>query len=244
MSRLIRIGLVWLLGAMLLPVASRADVITWNFSDDNGDFDTGTPLNLSVSAFSVGNVNGALPANDPITSTSASSGYGGASGTFNIGNAARVGSLNTQTSAYYEVTFASSAGYTLAITDFDFAARSMSNGGPMTFALRSSLDGYSSNAFTATLSSNNTWAVRNNTFNAPITSGDAITLRLFAYNGVGSAVPGTINSRLDDIAITADAIPLAAEAAVPLPGAILAGPLLFGLVGIVRRGRRRRRSVA
>src|SRR6476660_4890202 len=81
---------------------SMAQTICWNFSDGTANPST-TITGVTSSALVQGNNNGTTPF---ITTTSASSGYTGASGTSNAGWAARAGALNTASlgSAYAEFT--------------------------------------------------------------------------------------------------------------------------------------------
>lgn len=217
----------------VLGFTSRADAvpIVWNFGDDNAVFDTGTPSGFTVGAFSIGNTFGTVA--DPVNASSASSGYPGATGTGNIGNAVNIGALNTATSAFYTVTFTPDAGNALTISGFDFGARSTGTG-PQAFSLRSDLDGFAADIITGTIANNSAWAYFDT---APFTLtgavDQAITLRLYTFNGTGSPASSTINSRLDDITIEV-------SAAIPEPSTVagLGAALVAAGVWGVRRRRR------
>ena len=216
------------LSALLVGSVSQAAVIGWNFSDDDAVFDTGTPVNFTISPFSIGNTFGTVA--DPVNPTSPSTGagtYPGASGTGNIGNAVNIGALNTATSAFYSVTFTPSSGFSIQLADLDFGTRSTGTG-PQGYALRSSVDGFATDVLTGTIANNSNWSFKDNTFGVftgPL--GVAVEFRLYTFGGTGSPTSGTINSRLDDISISVDAIP-EPSAAVALVGGV-------GLIGLLRR---------
>lgn len=209
--------------------------IGWNFTDLNGTFDTGTPLNFSISALTIGNSFGTVAA--PFSSTSPSSGagaYTGNSGTGNVGNAQRTGALATGASGsgYLEFTVTPFSGYQITLSDFDFGVRSTATAA-QAYSLRSNSDSFGSDIVTGTIANNSQWAFKNNSFSSTVFSVDqAVTFRLFGYNGTGSPGSGTINSRFDDISVTLGAT------AIPEPStyaAILGGVALVGVVGARRR---------
>jgi hypothetical protein len=159
---------------------------------------------VTVSAISQGNNNGTTTL---ITNSSASSGYTGASGTYNAGAAARTGVLNTAASgsAYFEFTVTPAAGNAFILTGISFGARSTSTG-PQAYTLRSSLDGYATSIATGTIANTSAWALKsNNSLAVSSAAGAAITFRLYGYNGTGSASAGTANWRVDDITLTGSA---------------------------------------
>ena len=174
--------------------------IGWNFTDLNAVFDTGTQLNFTVGSISIANSFGSVTT--PISSTSASSGYTGATGTGNIGNAVNNAAFSTSTSPYTTVTFTPDSGYSLQITKVDFGMRSTATGAT-SYALYSSVDNYASPVFTGTNTANSAWTLKTNAafaLNGAVNT--PVTLRLYTYGGASNAGSGTINTRLDDIAIT------------------------------------------
>jgi len=209
----------------LAAVSSQAATLIWNFTDDNATFDVGTPVDFTISPLSVGNSLGTVA--DPVNSTSSSSGYTGSTGTGNIGNAYSTGSLSTAR-GYIEFTVTPSAGFTFSLSDMDFGARSTSTG-PQGYALRSSADSYATDIFSVTVANNSVWTLKDNTFTAfeSAVAGEAVTFRLFGYNGTGSPGNNTINGRIDDISLTITAV--------PEPSAAFLGGL--GVLCLLRRRR-------
>jgi hypothetical protein len=160
-----------------------------------------TSTKITASVVSQGNNNGTTTL---ITNSSASSTYTGASGTYNAGVAARTGALNTATSgsAYFQLTLTPTAGNAISLTGISFGSRSTATG-PVAYAIRSSLDNYASNIATGTLTANSSWLLASA---SGITlsggTGTAVTLRIYGFNGTGSAAANTANWRIDDITIT------------------------------------------
>ena len=162
---------------------------------------SGSNANLTLGTWANGNSNGTVTL---ISTTSASTGYTGASGTSNFGVAARVGvlSVGTSGSAYFEITLTPAAGYTVTLTDFSMGSRSTSTG-PQAYSIRKSTDTYSTDVATGTLTNNSTWVLRSNTgLSAQSAAGTAITFRIYGHNGTGTPSSGTANWRVDDIKMT------------------------------------------
>ena len=156
---------------------------------------------ITVSSLTQGNNNGTTTL---ITNSSASTGYTGASGTFNATVAARTGALNTATSgsAYFAFTVTPSAGNAVSLSGISFGVRSTSTG-PLNYVLRSSLDGYVSNIAAGTIINNSTWALKTHSGLAVSAAiGTPITFRLYGYGGTGTAATGAANWRVDDINLT------------------------------------------
>ena len=191
--------------SLLTSTAFSQTTVTWNFGTASGTASptSGTPVsNLTISDMTIGNSFGAVAT--PISTTSASSGYTGSTGSYNIGNAAKVGSLVTGAggSAYFEFTLTPAAGYSVSLSALNFGTRSTSTG-PQAYTIRTSLDAFATDAITpGTIANNSTWSLKTNTTTIASTVGAPVTIRIYGYNGAGSASSGTINWRLDDVAIT------------------------------------------
>ena len=175
-----------------------------------------------------------------LSTSSASSGYSfdlngtltAASGQSNAGAAARTGALSTGTtgSAYFEFTLSADASTSATFSSFTFGSRSTGTG-PVSYVLRSSLDGFASDlCAVGSMSSNSTWGLRSSTLTSSVTFTDAtVTFRIYGYGGSGTPTAGTANWRIDDLALTVS------STAVPAPGAMA----LLGVAGLL--GSRRRR---
>lgn len=191
------------LSAIALSAAQSQTVIGWNFSDLNATYDTGTPTNFTVGDMSIANSYGTVAT--PINATSASSGYTGASGGGNMGQAVNNATFSTSSSPYYAVTFTPASGYSVQVTNFDFGMRSTATGAT-SYALYSSADNYTTALMAGTSANTSTWALKTNAAFSTTGAVDApVTLRLYVYNGASNAGSGTINTRIDDIAITVTA---------------------------------------
>jgi hypothetical protein len=216
--------------------AAAQEVVTYGYNFGIPGSLTAAPTSgssalVSPGSFAIGNPLGSVPI--PVTATSISGGYPGASGGGNIGNAVRVGPLDPATSSYFEVTFSPVGGSALTLTDFDFGARSTSTGA-RAFAIRSSLDNYATSLATGAIPSDSSWNYYNNTL-VPVVAlpGTPLTLRVYAYDGAGMPSPGTVNTRLDDVSVSFVVTPVPEPATVL--GVAAAG---LGLAALARRGRR------
>ncbi|HEY4207399.1 MAG TPA: choice-of-anchor J domain-containing protein [Puia sp.] len=192
--------------AFLLPAISRAQ-ITWDFSTSTPL--SGIPAGVSVSAVSQGNNNGATAL---LTTTSASSGYLGATGGNNAGAAANVGAFRPDTTTYFEWTLTPAAGVAVTVSQVNFGSRSTGTG-PQACDIRTSLDNFATAAARSTLANSSAWALITNTTSIAGAPGQAITIRIYAYNGAGNASKNTANWRIDDLGVTASTsgnVPVAA----------------------------------
>jgi hypothetical protein len=225
--------------AVMLGGEVKAGFVTanWNFGTSTA-VSTPTIVNgeagFSVGGFSIGNALGTVA--NPISTTSASAGYTGASGQFNIGNVFRTGALNTNAngSGYFEFTVTTDNTKTAQISSFNFGARSTPTG-PQAFALRSSKDGYSSNIFTASVANNSTWSLKTNaSLNFALNANETVQFRLYGYSGTGSPGTGTVNGRIDDVSVGFNV------SAVPEP----TSGLLVGIATLAFAAFRRNRRVA
>ena len=209
----LRTSFIWktilTLAVMLSGLEAQAQIaIGWNFTDLDANFDTGTPANFSVSSMSIANSFGSVTT--PIAATSVSSGYTGATGGGNIGNAVHNETFSTASSPYTSVTITPSSGYSVKVTKLDFGMRSTSTGAT-SYALYSSADNYATALFTGTNLANSAWTLKTNpAFTVTGAVGSPVTLRLYTYGGASNAGSGTINTRLDDIVVTVTASSLQA----------------------------------
>jgi hypothetical protein len=194
-----------LLSAILLPVLLHAQ-INWDFSTATPA--SGVPAGVTVSAVSQGNNNGVTTL---LTTTAASSGYTGATGGNNAGAAANIGPFRPDTTTYFEWTLTPAAGVSLTVSQVNLGSRSTGTG-PQAYDIRTSLDNFVAPAATGVLANNSTWALITNTVSVSGASGQAITFRLYAYNGAGNASKNTANWRIDDLSVLA-----ATSGKVPVP---------------------------
>ena len=196
--------------------------INWNFTDLNGTPDGGIPPNVTVSDLTAGNSGIAF------NTTSASTGYTGATGGGNAAVSAVAGTLNINTSTYYQFTLTPASGYQINATDFTFGARSTASG-PTLFSLRSSLDGYTTDLASQAAINDSTWRLVTMAFTASGAVDEAITFRLYGSGGSSTAS----NWRIDDLNFTA-------SAAVPEPSTYammgLGAALLVGFQRFRRKG--------
>jgi hypothetical protein len=194
---------VLLLFFILTNLGLGQTTFSWNFGTTSGNAapSSGTLANLTVGSVTIGNTLGTVTTY--ITNASASSGYTGASGTYNAGNACRIGALNTATggSAYFEFILTPASGYSVNLSSISFGTRSTSTA-PQAFTVRSSLDNFVSDIATGTITNNSTWSLKTPTTTSttgPV--GTAVTFRIYGYNGTGSPGSGTINWKIDDLSI-------------------------------------------
>jgi hypothetical protein len=71
----------------------------------------------------------------------------------------------------------------------------------LAYAIRSSIDNYTTNIVTGTLTNTSTWVLKLNSLNISAGLGTAITFRIYGYNGTGSNIANTANWRIDDLSI-------------------------------------------
>jgi hypothetical protein len=108
--------------AVLFFSTSDAQSIKWTFDGPGGtDLPSQSIANVTVSPLSQKNNYGATTM---LSSSSASSGYTGASGSFNACAATISAGFNANTSTYFEFTLSPSQGYTIVISKIGFGSRS------------------------------------------------------------------------------------------------------------------------
>ncbi len=197
-------GLTASINLAVCGVASTGSVI-WNFA-------TAAPLsNTSVAAtvsnIAYGNNNGTTTS--LISTTSASTGYPGATGTQNASAASLTGALDTATSTYFEFTLTPVAGYNYTLTGMSFGSRSTSTG-PQAYTLRSNQDNYTSNIATGTLLNNSVWALNTPAVTSTTSANQPVVFRLYGHNGTGTPALNTANWRIDDLILNVSATPTSA----------------------------------
>jgi hypothetical protein len=175
--------------------AGRSQTVYWNFNTDAPT--SGDVPYVTASAISRGNGGeGAL-----LSTSSASSGYTGASGSSNAVASAGGGALVTNQSAYFQFTLTPEVGTILNVTNLTVGSRSTGTG-PQAFSVRSSVDGFAVDIVTGTLQADSTWFLIH-VVPAFLSSvdGEPVIFRLYGYNGSG----GSSNWRIDDLTVWAAA---------------------------------------
>jgi hypothetical protein len=220
-SKLTALGI----GFFLCVSAARAQVV-WNFTAG-----TGAPSSLS-SDITGGTITASNLSSGSLAfnSTSASSGYSGATGGNNASVTAKTGALATATSTYFEFTLTPASGNSISATALSLGSRSTGSG-PTTLSLYSSVDNYTSLLGSVSVSANSSWAsVTLSAFSVSGATNTAITFRLFGSGGSGTV--GSGNWRIDDMSLSASAIPE------PSTYAVFFGA--FALAGAVWKRRQKR----
>jgi DNA/RNA endonuclease G (NUC1) len=186
-----------------IPEAS----ILWDFSTASPT--SGMPIDVSGGTVSSNNNNGTI---SMLSTTSASAGYSGASGTLNAGAAARTGALSTSPggSAYFEFTLIPLDGRRVKFLSLSFGSRSTSTG-PQAFAVYTSADEFATPLAAGTLANNGNWSYQSTSFaGVGLTLNSPLVVRIFGFSGSGSAGANTINWRIDDlrVGVTIEAPPV------------------------------------
>lgn len=191
--------------AAVEQVLNVSSYVTWTFSNagaaDSLPVGGANVINgLTISRMTPGNSNGISTF---LSTTSVSSGYSGASGTFNAGISSRNGGFDKDTSSYFSFTLTPNANKRVKLDSINFGNRSTGSG-PNRLIVRSSLDNYSSNvAFDSAVAvSSSPWYFKR-PVTTPVTSGYSapVTFRIYGYNGSG-ATSGTVNWRIDDVTLS------------------------------------------
>ena len=182
---------------VIVPPCTTSSQGGWNFTSATP---SSTISNLTIGSLTQGNNNGTTT----LISTTSASSYAGASGTNNACATAFTGALNTATSTYFQFVLEPAIGYNFSLTGISFGSRSTGTG-PVAYALRSSIDNYSSDIATGTLLANSTWALETNS-GLNVTGTNAVTFRLFGHSGSGSPTAGSANWRIDDLTLSVDMI--------------------------------------
>lgn len=216
-------------GVITSAVVSAQTTIGWNFGTGTASLlaSSGAPVdNLTIG--SIGSFTGQTLTTNL---TSPSSGYTGASGNMSGSFAAVAGVFNVSSSSAFTITLTPAAGHQVSITSLSLGSRSTGSG-PTTLALRTSADGFASDAFSTSVSTGGTWALIQTGALSNIngTSSDPLTIRIYGYGGT-SASAG--NWRLDDVSMTVS------MSAVPEPSTYAAISGAAALLGALWHRRRR-----
>ncbi len=191
-------GVLALAGLAAASPKAAAQDVTWNFA-------TATPTANGVTGLTVSPVTTlqTLGTTAMITSSSVSSGYTGATGTFNAGAPTKTGALAPATSTAFEVTLTPPAGSQVTLTGISFGTRSTGTG-PQAYAIRSNAETtpYTTDIATGTIANNSSWSLKSHSGLTASSTTGAVTFRIYGYNGSGSAGSGTINWRIDDLKLT------------------------------------------
>lgn len=206
-------------------------VVYWNCSS------AGSP---SISGLDAGGITSAVFA-DPavnqsgtsvalIDSSSASSGYSGASGGNNFEAKTKTGDLSVDSSTYFLVTLTPASGYAIRLDSISFGSRSTSTG-PTSLTFYSSIDNYASAIGSKAVSANSTWALVGTTFGGSPPTGPVDTAVLFRiYGSGGSGTFTSANWRIDDISLSVTAVPEPTTSAVVFFGFLFGGAHLWRLL--------------
>lgn len=205
--------------------------IGWNFGTGTASLvvSSGAPVqNLTIG--SIGSFTGQTLSTS--ITASPSSGYAGASGDMSGSFAAVAGPFNASASSAFTVTLTPAAGYQVSLGSISWGSRSTASG-PTTLAVRTSADGFASDAYSTAVSTSSTWALiqTGGLSNITGTSADPLTLRIYGYGGTSTSAS---NWRFDDLSMSVSL------SAVPEPSTYAAIAGATALVGAMWHRRRRR----
>jgi hypothetical protein len=182
--------------------------VYWDFTSAS-PATSAVPQDWTLGPVTQGNNNGgSVPL---IVSSSTSSGYTGASGTYNAGVAAQTGGLNPSANAYFEIPIVVPDTDTNTLTDYGvrqvvFGSRSTSTG-PVNYTIRSSADNYQSDIAMGSMPNDSSWVARSNAnVNLTLSKGTN-TIRIYGYgSSSASQSGGSANWRIDDLVVTLGSI--------------------------------------
>jgi autotransporter-associated beta strand protein len=180
----------------------------WNFGTASGNVSATTVTGAGVTFGDVSRGNSSA-----VTSPdngSQSSGYTGASGSFNASAGARAGAYVSGSSTYFEFTVTGTGGYTFDVNSVTFGSRSTASG-PSTLALVSTAN-LNNPLATAAAATNSNWSLQTLAETGTSATG-AATYRIYGYNGSSQAP----NWRIDDLTVSGSSfIPSSAPATATL----------------------------
>lgn len=169
--------------------------IRWDF-DKADSLANVMPGNITVSKFRHGNVHGSAQL---FNTSSASSGYAGASGNYNASLATVAGALDPEMSSYFEFTFSPESGYSFSVNSIQFGSRSTSTG-PASYSFRCSIDNYASDIVSGIFPVDSRWYVFSHSTIEQTEFSGPVTFRIYGFNGSGASKT-TVNWRIDDLAV-------------------------------------------
>ncbi len=174
--------------------------VSWNFGTTTGSASPSSSDALGFTVGDVSRVNGG--SGTLLTNTSASSGYTGASGEYNMNAAAVIGALNTASSTYFSVTLTRGAADSVVLQDVTFGSRSTGTG-PTGYSMFSAAD-LATVLASGALQTNGNWALQSPTFTDTfIDAGGGTSIRIYGYGGT-SASGG--NWRIDDLTLKGQSV--------------------------------------
>lgn len=213
-----------LAGLFLLSTALTSGLlaqITWDFTSattPSSELPAGL-ISASIAQFNTTTTG--------VNSTSASSGYTGATGGNNMAFSAKNGALDTGSSTYFEVTLTPGSGHGLNLSAITFGSRSTSTGPTtLTLFLSTNLTG---SIGSATASADSNWVLHSFS-DLSITSAQDTPL-IFRIYGTGGTTSPTANWRIDDLSLSVSAVPE------PSAFAVLGGLATLGFAATRRRRR-------
>jgi hypothetical protein len=208
------LAVIVLLTGLTAPATAIGGTIYWNAGTVGGGGDlspsstTDVPSWVSAGPMSRGNYYNQAPEAFN-NSTSASSSYSfnlngsntPASGSFNFGVNTVVGAaLDTATTSYVSFTITPTSGLSFELLSIGFGTRSTANG-PQAWTLRSSLDGFSTDLASGSISNNSAWSYKTASLGTPLSSSAATELRIYGYAVDTPQSPFSTTWRLDDVQV-------------------------------------------
>lgn len=180
--------------------------MNWNFTTTASS--SGSISNVTAGSLTQVNNDGSttfINAGSP-----ASSSYAGASGANNGNISAKTGSINTSTSSYVQLVLTPASNYSLSFSGISWGNYSVSTSGPSLVSVYTSADNYAAPICTTSVLQNSAWSLVAPSFSQLVLkNGEALTIRIYASGGSGSTpAAGTANWRIDDLKITAKAMPI------------------------------------
>ncbi len=191
---------------ILLIYCNVSAQLNWNFTTAASS--SGSISNVTAGSLTQVNNNGSTTFID--AGSPASSSYAGASGANNGNISAKTGAVNTSTSSYVQLVLTPASNYSLSFSGISWGNYSVSTSGPALVSVYTSADNYAAPICTTSVLQNSAWSLVAPSFSPLVLkNGEALTIRIYASGGSGgSPAAGTANWRIDDLKITAKAMPI------------------------------------